>query len=220
MSSNVGVECLSGRLRIRFPRKLFGGKQKYLALGLDDTPTNRAIAASKIKLIEADIELKQFDPTLARYQDASARDEKKSRAVSTHYLWVKYAAYKEPSLSPKTVVDTYGPIGKLLQHGPQSLDKPLVLRSHLLSVTSEQMTRRVLMHLSAACKWGLKHKLIAENHFDGMYRELPQPRYEIEEQANPFTEDERDAIIEAFRTHGTGRKGISYQFYTPLVHLG
>ena len=73
------------------------------------------------------------------------------------------------------------------------------------------------MHLSAACKWAIANELLSTNPFAGMYLELAKPKYKLEEQANPFTYQERDRIIEAFQTHNAGKKGISYSYYTNFV---
>ena len=40
----VSVEVFQGRLRVRLPRQLFDGKQKYLTLGLSDTKINLKIS--------------------------------------------------------------------------------------------------------------------------------------------------------------------------------
>ena len=48
---SVGVEVFQDRLRL--PRQLFGGKQKYLALELPDTDLNRKMAE---KLPTVDLE--------------------------------------------------------------------------------------------------------------------------------------------------------------------
>lgn len=64
----VGIEAYQGRLRLRLPRQLYGGKQKYLTLGLSDTPENRAIGEAKAKAIESDITLDRFDHSLERYK--------------------------------------------------------------------------------------------------------------------------------------------------------
>jgi hypothetical protein len=42
--SSVGIESLQGSLHLRLPRKVNGGKQKYLTLGRADTPENRKSA--------------------------------------------------------------------------------------------------------------------------------------------------------------------------------
>ncbi|MGF1514431.1 MAG: Arm DNA-binding domain-containing protein, partial [Elainellaceae cyanobacterium] len=51
----VSVESYRGRLRLRLPRQLFGGKQKYISTGFADTAINRKAAEAKAKLIESDI---------------------------------------------------------------------------------------------------------------------------------------------------------------------
>jgi len=69
---SVGVESFQGRLRLRLPRQLYGGKQKYLTLGLDDTLQNRKLASAKAKEIEADIVYERFDLTLSKYRPQNA----------------------------------------------------------------------------------------------------------------------------------------------------
>ena len=51
----VGIESVKSVLRLRLPRQVFGGKQKYLSLGLSDTPENRKAAELKARQIELDI---------------------------------------------------------------------------------------------------------------------------------------------------------------------
>jgi len=57
----VGIESFQGRLRLRLPRQLYEGKQKYLSLGLPDTVVTRRAAKAKAQLIESDIALERFD---------------------------------------------------------------------------------------------------------------------------------------------------------------
>ncbi len=45
------METYREQLRLRLPRQLFAGKQKYLALELPDTDLNRKMAEAKAKLI-------------------------------------------------------------------------------------------------------------------------------------------------------------------------
>ncbi len=53
---------------------------------------------------------------------------------------------------------------------------------------------------------------------------MPKFRYQLEPQPNAFTEDERDRIITAFKTHegnwnGKTYTGFSYAHYAPLVEF-
>ncbi|MBW4689325.1 MAG: DUF3596 domain-containing protein [Komarekiella atlantica HA4396-MV6] len=75
---SVTVQSFQGRLRLRLPRQLFGGQQKFLTLGLDDTPGNHQIAEAKAKEIEKDIQVNvlvpgTFDHTLNKYRPESFR---------------------------------------------------------------------------------------------------------------------------------------------------
>lgn len=218
---SVGVETFQGRLRIRLPRQLYEGKQKYLTLGLDDSPGNWKIAEAKVKQIESDIAYERFDRTLNKYRPEHARlvvpTTVTPEILNLSQLWEKYMTYKTPTSSAKTILDSYIPIGKHFTNAPQSLDEALEIKNYLLEVTTEQMARRCLMHLSAACKWAIANKLLSTNPFDGMYLELAKPKYKLVDQANPFTYQERDRIIEAFETHNVGKKGISYSYYTNFV---
>lgn len=65
---SVSVESFQERLRLRLPRQLYEGTQKYLTLGLADTPENQQIAAQKAHEIELDIISGEFDETLAKYK--------------------------------------------------------------------------------------------------------------------------------------------------------
>ena len=75
----VSVQSFRGRLRLRLPRHVFGGEQKYLTLGLADTSDNRRIAEAKAKLIESDITLERFDSTLLKYQPPIYLSEQKKQ---------------------------------------------------------------------------------------------------------------------------------------------
>ena len=89
---SVGVETFQGRLRLRLPRQLYGGKQKYLTLGLDDTPENQKLAKAKAKEIEKDIAYERFDLTLAKYRPQAhltlvKPEENTRKALTISELW-------------------------------------------------------------------------------------------------------------------------------------
>ncbi|MFB2980980.1 tyrosine-type recombinase/integrase [Microseira sp. BLCC-F43] len=222
---SVVVDSPRGRLRLRLPRSLYPGQQaKYISLQIDDTPENRKIAEAKARQAELDIQSSNFDFSGNKYRIfnhltavPSSQPEKPKPVLSLAELWESYTAYKTPTSSPKTVLDTYVPLGKHFANAPQVLNQSLEIKIYLLEVTTEHMARRCLMHLSAACKWAVKNGMLDTNPFEGMYRDLAPPKYKIEEQANPFTAQERDLIIEAFQTHNAGKKGISYNYYTNFV---
>lgn len=220
---SVGVEAFQGRLRLRLPRELFAGKQKYLTLGLPDTDVNRRVAEAKASLIEADIRLERFDYTLVKYGKQPSQTQLtvvealKTPSLSLTELWAKYFDNKRSSLKPKTL-EKYENFAKLFAKlGNLSANDALAVKKKLESITTTSRIRDALMYLSAACKWGMKHNLVTSNPFDGMYQEMPKPKYMIDPTPNAFSEDERDKIIEAFK-HDR-RKGMNYHSYAPFVEF-
>ena len=128
-------------------------------------------------------------------------------------IWTQYMEYKSPHVSPKTINSTYDPVTSHMDKcRTDGLKDPIKFRRELLKVTTESQARRTLMQLSAACKWGIKHKLLDDNPFEGMYLDLSatQPLPPM-----AFTVEERDQIIAAFETDS--RPGMTYRHYAPFI---
>lgn len=220
---SVGVEAFQGRLRLRLPRELYNGKQKYLSLGLPDTDINRRVAEAKANLLEADIRLERFDYTLAKYgkQPSQAQltvvEALKTAGLPICELWARYFDHKRSSLKPKTI-EKYENFARLFDKldGLDTSDA-LAVKKKLEVVTTTSRTKDALMYLSSACRWGMKHSLVAANPFDGMAQEMPKHKYITDPNPNAFSEEERDAIIEAFKHDH--RKGMNYQGYAAFVEF-
>mgnify|MGYP001792711969 FL=1 len=121
--------------------------------------------------------------------------------------------YLKPTASPTTIDGTYNPVTAHIRRcKTDGLKDALKFRRELLKVTTTSQARRTLMQLSAACKWGMQHRLVTENPFEGMYRALdaskPVPPV-------AYSAEERDLIIAAFDNHDG--KGMTYQHYSPFV---
>lgn len=70
------------------------------------------------------------------------------------------------------------------------------------------------MHLSAACKWAKKSGLLDTNPFEGMASEVKRKKTgSEEEEIQPFSRQERDRIIGAFKSNRY------YRHYAPLVEF-
>jgi integrase len=216
-SGAVGIHNSNGRLQLYFS---FDGKRYYFSTGLADGHYNRKLATDAALEIEKDIKYGLFDPdNLQKYkpQRLLTTTDSVTTIATTKLtlanLWEQYLEYKRPHASPKTVNGTYEPVtAHLGRCTTDGLTDALKFRMELLQVTSQSQARRTLMQLSAACKWGCKHGLIAANPFEGMYKELEASK------PNPpiaFTVEERDRIITAFETHQG--KGINYRHYALFI---
>lgn len=199
----VGIESFQGRLRLRLPRQLYGGKQKYLTLGMADTPENYKLAEAKAKQIESDIAYERFDPTLAKYRPQTylelvepARETPKQLKLGE--LWDMYVEYKSKSIAVSTLKNTYRAVAAHIKKLPtQSLDEPLTIRDYLVNNLKPDTAKKYLTNISACCDWAVQYSYISRNSFSGMANKIKTTPKTVDE-IKPFTKEERNAIIEAF----------------------
>lgn len=207
----VGIETNGGSLRLRLPRHIFKGQQKYLYLGLTDTKINRKLAEAKAQQIQSDIFFERFDPTLERYKPPSyslpPKDEKIEN-VALNSLWEQYTQFKTKTLSPSSLKDFKKVANHIKRLPTQSPDEAKKIANHLLDTLSLDAAKRMLTQLSACCDWAVDRELIGKNLFTGMTKRL---RVKTNHSINPFTAQERDAIIKAFEEFP------QHRHYAPFV---
>ncbi len=206
----VGIEVNNGCLRLRLPRQVFGGKQKYLYLGLVDTKVNRKKAEAKAQIIESDIFFEKFDPTLEKYKPPvypfPSKQVKQTWTLSK--LWQEYTEFKAKTLSPSSLKDFKKVANHISRLPTQSLDRAKVIAIYLADHLSADTTRRVLTQLNACCEWAVDRELIEQNPFAGMTRRVKVTR---NQSINPFTAQERDLIVKAFEEFS------QHRHYAPFV---
>jgi integrase len=220
----ASLESYRGRLRIHLPKAYYAGKNKYLNLFLADNEKNRAIAKDKLNWINGDIVNDRLDITLERYQSQAKQQallqlvEIPKPVMELKQIWDCYLKYISPTRKPSTLKYLEEVISAKIR--VCEIDSPydaIAIRDWLLTITTPDVTKRVLIQLNAACKWAIKHgKLTAANSpFEGMAQEFKY-NYEIESIPNAFTFEERDRILAAFKAH---KDGYSYSYYTNFVEF-
>lgn len=201
----VSIESVEKRLRLRLPRHVFGGAQRYLTLGLPDTPQNREIAEAKAKIIEADITLENFDHSLRRYRSkyALANDE----PLLTD-LWAQFVEFKRATTESTTIATTYRTVGNHISELPtHQIAQAQIIRKHLRGNLSPKSAQRTFNYIKACCAWALNEELITTNPFQFLTLKAKSSAPDI----NPFTIVERDQIILAFENNRY------YSYYTSFV---
>jgi integrase len=222
----ASLESYRNRLRIHLPRAWYPGQSnKYLSLGLEDTPENREIAQRKLYWIQGELDQGTFDPTLERYQPTNKQGSYLKAVTDLRpqmtliELWDSYVTYLVPVRKASTIhYLTTAITPKIKKCEFQSPYSAIEIRDWLLANTTASMTKRVLTQLNAAFKWGLKHKKLnnSASPFEGMAKEFKH-RYEQESNPNAFTLEERENILKAFKNHKIN--GYSFSYYTPLVEF-
>lgn len=210
---SVGVESFQGRLRLRLPRQIYSGKQKYLTLGLADTPENWKEAEAKAWQIEKDILAGYFDPTLAKYKPQTHLTvvEAIKPAITLSELWDKYTEYRKPQIAETTLRIQYAAVRNHIAKLPtKDLKDAIKIRDFLVANLSNDAARRTLTQLSACCEWACESSLVSNNPFHGMAKKIQVVKDETDT-IDPFTAEERDTIIAAFEQHPC------YSYYAPFV---
>lgn len=212
----ITIERFRDTLRLRWT---LHHKTYCLTIGKDSK--NAQIAArGKAQIIDGDIIFDKFDPTLQKYGKIllpTYNDEISQAQISLRELWDRFLEDKLPSIKIKTQ-DEYAKFTHLLDKLENNLVfDGLVVKKALLAITTIDQCKRVLQYLSACCTWGVQHKLITFNPFQGMAAQLPQRKSLGNPTPNAFTQEERDTIIQAFKQDE--RPGINYRIYAPIVEF-
>lgn len=219
---SVQIIASNNRLQLRFR---YGGKRHYLSLGLPDTPTNRRVAELKAGQIEADIFYNSFDESLAKYKPQSALTTvtptytHPEPEVSLKQIWERYCEVKKPGLAPGTWRNGYMVNTAHLERCPySSVDEAQKIFDWATANLKPDPAKRFIQALGACCKWAVKSKLIPLNPFDGMTAEIKVKKASTEDnEIDPFTKEEREAIIEAFsksRYYSGYANFVRFLFYT------
>ena len=221
---SVQIKSSNNRLQLVFS---FGGKRRYMSTGFSDTPINRKSAEMKARQIELDIASGNFDSTLAKYKPDAVLstvnpiDSIGSAEPSLAELWDRFIDYKTPQCAENTMRYTYGVytgyVEKLPTHDLQHAGK---IRDFVLKSIPVDSAKRFITRLSACCDLAVESGLIHKNPFAGMAKEIKIPKAESEDyDIDPFTTEERDAILQAIATDQFCPKasGFNHSYYLPLI---
>ncbi len=224
---SVQIKNSNGRLQIVFSHPITNEageiktKRFYLSTKHDDTPLGRQQASIIAAKIQRDIDYGEFDATLAKYKPTASLKTITPSSRSTtptqdlEKLWEQYTQFKKPQISPSTYAVDYRKYRNHITTLPtKSLDDAVAIRDYLIANLTPNAAKRTLTNINACCNWAMKSKLIESNPFRGMAKDIQIPKSETTEyKINPFTPEERDAIIQAFE------ESKLYSYYAPLVKI-
>lgn len=209
-AGTVGIEVKGNKLRLRLPRAINGGSQKYISTRLENTSDNYKRVQSLAWQIEADIREGKIVNTIAGYYNqfkviplSKAINDLvavPTKELALSQLWLLYCDYKRSQLAVTTYQKDYckkwaNHVAKL----PQDLNNVVAIRNSLVASTSPDTAKRLLTLLSACASWGFKSGLISANPFTEMAATIKLPKSSAT--IDPFSATERDAILAAFKAH-------------------
>jgi integrase len=221
---SVAIIVSNGWLQLRFN---WGGKRHYLSLGLQESKANRKVAEAKAKLIESDIIYERFDPTLQKYKPQTALSVDNPVTplpvpkTSLKDLWQKYTDFQQEHLEESTIIRDYGKIAKRIQKFPSPyVEEAIAIQTYLLTHFAAETARRTLDQLSACCNWAKRKKLISDDPFKELAKEI-KPKKRNRVSRKPFSRECVAAIVSAFEhdTYCSKYAPVKHSYYLPYVRF-
>lgn len=214
-TGEIKIAVNDRRLRLQIPAKYFSPpKQKFLTLGLEDTPANRLKAGAIILNLKEDILNNCLDESLDKYRAAIGL--KTLQPSTMQEIWHEYLSYKQKSTKITNYNYLRNNLGRYIDRCPiQSISEAIKVREWLLNETTTFMSKRILLNLNAATKWAIKNKKIElkESPFEGMAAELPKHNWQTSPAPNAFSEQEAIEVLLEFKHN----ENEHYQHYYHLV---
>lgn len=225
----VQVKSSHGRLQLVFSHPVvtedgeIKTKRFYFSTGEEDTSLGQKRAGALAATIQRDIDYGEFDASLDKYKPAAALSTVTPIAPMPETppqpglsdLWEKYAEFKQPQLSQSTYAVDYRRYRNHIKKLPTNdLRNAIAIRDYLLANVTPNTAKRVLTNVNACCDWAMRSQLIEDNPFRNMAGDVYLSKGDVEEaDINPFTAEERDAIIQAFQ------ESQLYGYYASLVQV-
>jgi integrase len=128
-------------------------------------------------------------------------------SLSLGELWEQYTAYKAQHLAATTIKKDFGVVQRYIGKTCGDLNQAKKIRTQLLEATTSRSAKKTLMQINACCIWAVDFGLIEYNPFEKLKIKARKPTADIQ----PFTEEEREQIIAAFKE--------KEEFYAPLIEF-
>ncbi|AFY69167.1 integrase family protein [Thalassoporum mexicanum PCC 7367] len=209
---SVAIENRDNRIRLRWS---FNGERYCLSLGLNYTQINLKAAQQVANQIELDILSGNFDLSLNKYKPAKISFANKSKlSKNPNLLEVWDVWVNSLKLTSRTKNRHYMQIRGLIRKANPKLKDPKWFTK--IDTLSPEIWNSRLSYLSSCLDWCIDKGYAAENPYKGLKR-----RKSATKAAKPFTKQEINSIILAFRTDQFCPQSSSYKhsYYADYVEF-
>ena len=138
-------------------------------------------------------------------------------------LWTEYLKTKQESCEISYLENDLKQATRIINQCPRiSLDVEGMNRlfNYLMEKTTIKQTKRYLKQFSACHEWAKRRKIIKENPYPDLIKTIvTKKKNEEDTDINPFTIEERDLIIDAFRSGKYERYKGSHVKYADYVEF-
>ena len=149
------------KLYYRIPDHLGLGRNRYFATGITNNPEGRAIGTKTITVINNDILLEQFDPTMQKYLSRYKGEDYKAEVesitginTSLQALWKMYCDSKKGKVKESTLHYLERTIGDKINSIPtENIYESKAVKDFLLETSTPDYTKRVITKVSSLFDW-------------------------------------------------------------------
>lgn len=199
----VSIRVSRGRLQLYYRYGTIEGtrkrQQRFLSLGLSDSLDGRKQAEVIADQLEHAIAHDLHDEWLEKFKNREGTVEQRVKVLTMPELWGKYVAFKSAFVRNNTIYKDYTLYERALNECPfKEINQAVQIRDWLLANRKASAVKRYLTNYAACCKWAISSELITENPFRDLIETVKQPK-QSKSEIDPFTKEERDKIIQAFR---------------------
>lgn len=207
---SVSVHNRQGMLRLRWT---YQRRSYSFAMGLADTPVNRAAAAAKAAEIQKDLAFHEFDPTLEKYRPKPIPNSLKTSELFQQFIDQKIEC---GDIAQQSASSVYLPlkraIGKRNIRTKKNAEK---LIEQLSESRSPKSLNQGLMLYKAFGDWAVEQRYMTVNPFKHI-KSKRAPR--TPNKRTPFTPEEIEKLLLAFKE--TKKLAHYHDFVFLLFSLG
>jgi integrase len=210
---------------VKISQGIFKKKRKRIALYISaDSNESMAIALQHVDKIQALINAEDWQG-LINYE-ASLKPkviEGNFGKQSLQELWNEYLITKQSSWEASYIENDVKQATRIFKDCSKislDIEGANVLFNHLMSITTPKQTKRYLKQASACLTWGVRRKIIKENPYPDIIKTIAtKKKNEEEADINPFSIEERNLIIDAFRAGKYERYEGSHTRYADYIEF-
>ncbi|MBN3872286.1 tyrosine recombinase XerC [Nostoc sp. JL33] len=194
-AGTVGIEKYRGKYRLRLPRAIAEGSNRYISTGVSiDSQEGYKQAQRMAWDIEDEIARCKFN--LAKHK-ATIKSEPIPQLTLVE-LWQRFSNHKKASVALSTHHKVYeGTWKRLISLVPyQSPDDAEVIKDWIVKHKPANTARQVIIHLCACMDWAVSQGLLNTNRFTGLSKGIKVTKGH---NIDPFTTAEMLAILQLFQ---------------------
>ncbi len=212
-------------LPVKIANGVFGKNRKRIALYLNaDRTEDMAAALQHLDKIQNLIDAEDWQGIINYEESLKPKVIQGSFGKqSLKELWEEYVKARQGSWEISYIENDVKQATRIINKCPKislNIEGANELFNYLMETTTPKQTKRYLKQFSACFTWAVRRKIIKENPFPDIIKTIATKKKNEEEQdINPFTIEERDLIIEAFRLAKYERYKGSHTKYADYIEF-